>query len=75
MLLQSGVGVSFIKLTILQAKAGAELLTCSTFLVVLSFLFFFFLGELGGGGGWCCNTTVLHGYWISNIHVIPVYFK
>ena len=74
MLLQSGVGVSFIKLTILQAKAGAELLTCSTFLVVLSFLFLFFFGG-GGGGGWCCNTTVLHGYWISNIHVIPVYFK
>ena len=73
MLLQSGVGVSFIKLTILQAKAGAELLTCSTCLVVLSFLFLFFFG--GGGGGWCCNTTVLHGYWISNIHVIPVYFK
>ena len=50
MLLQSGVGVSFIKLTILQAKAGAELLTCSTFLVVLSFLFLFFFGGGGGGG-------------------------
>lgn len=55
MLLQSGVGVSFIKLTILQAKAGTELLTCSTFLVVLSFLFLFFLeGGVGVVILLCC---------------------
>lgn len=63
MSLQSGAGVPFIKLSILQAKAGADLLTCSTFLVVRSFFL------LGGGGVlvWV-GIVFLIGY----VHVAPV---